>query len=447
MRYRVALATRALRRWAHPLLLAGCAISCAPTDAPTIPPLPSDLEGASPARSDDFLVNSYTTHSQYAASVAVAAKDGFVVTWQSHQQDGAGDGIFAQRYTPGGHPRGGEFQVNTYTTNEQEYPSVASDAAGNFVVVWESLGQDGRGYGVFAQRYDAGGAPRGCEFQVNTYTTDNQGGAEVASDVAGDLVVVWMSAGQDGSGFGIFAQRYDSTGTPRGSEFRVNTFTTQGQSFPAVASDPGGNFVVAWASNGQDGSGYGVFAQRYDSAGIPRGSEFQVNTDTIGTQEAPAVASDPEGRFVVAWTGTDLDRTSVGIFARRYEASGAPLGLQFQVNTHATGWQDEPPVAFASGGFVVAWNSAGPDGDLWGVFARCYDSSGAPRGDEFRINAYTTYSQLGSALALSPDGTVVAVWSGSGPGDSSGVFGRRLGCDMPTAAVAAADAVGAGGEP
>ena len=30
---------------------------------------------------------------------------------------------------------------------------MAADAAGNFVVVWQSDGQDGSGYGVFGQRY------------------------------------------------------------------------------------------------------------------------------------------------------------------------------------------------------------------------------------------------------------------------------------------------------
>ena len=37
-------------------------------------------------------------------------------------------------------------------------------------MAWESYGQDADGYGIFAQRYDAAGAPSGTEFQVNTYT-------------------------------------------------------------------------------------------------------------------------------------------------------------------------------------------------------------------------------------------------------------------------------------
>ena len=31
--------------------------------------------------------------------------------------------------------------------------------------------------------------------------------------------------------------------------------------------------------------GYGVYAQRYNSAGVPQGSEFQVNTTTAGACE------------------------------------------------------------------------------------------------------------------------------------------------------------------
>src|SRR5262245_65089652 len=54
-------------------------------------------------------------------------------------------------------PVGPEFQVNTFTTLGQRSPSVASDASGNFVVVWQSSRQDGLGLGVFGQRYDSSG--------------------------------------------------------------------------------------------------------------------------------------------------------------------------------------------------------------------------------------------------------------------------------------------------
>jgi hypothetical protein len=140
---------------------------------------------------------------------------------------------------------------------------VVSDPGGNFVVVWTSQLQDGSSNGVFGQRYESSGAALGPEFRVNTYTTDNQSAPSITADTTGNFVVVWDSVGQDGSSNGVFGQRYDVSGTPQGPEFRVNTYTTNLQFRPAVAADGGGNFVVAWTSNTQDGSGYGVFSQRY----------------------------------------------------------------------------------------------------------------------------------------------------------------------------------------
>ena len=98
---------------------------------------------------------------------------------------------------------------------------------------------------------------------MNTYTTSAQHEASVDADSSGNFVVVWISNGQDGSSYGVFGQRYASSGAPSGLEFRVNTYTTNNQRRPSVTADPSGNFVVIWQSSGQDGSGFGVFGQRY----------------------------------------------------------------------------------------------------------------------------------------------------------------------------------------
>ena len=97
----------------------------------------------------------------------------------------------------------------------------------------------------------------------------------MASDSSGNFVVVWESNNQDGSSSGVFGQRYDSTGAALGPEFRVNTYTTDLQRFPAVASDSSGNFVVVWKSY-QDGSNYDVFGQRYGAIAPVEGTRSEV---------------------------------------------------------------------------------------------------------------------------------------------------------------------------
>ena len=66
----------------------------------------------------------------------------------------------------------------------------------------------------------------GFETRVNSTTSSDQANSAVASDPAGDTVIVWQSPDQDGSGFGVYAQRYNAAGVVLGSEFRVNTYTT-----------------------------------------------------------------------------------------------------------------------------------------------------------------------------------------------------------------------------
>jgi len=382
----------------------------------------------------EFRVNDYTTDMQRSPSVASDSVGNFVVAWQSNNQDGGGYGVFAQRYATG-LPLGPEFRINTYTPDMQRNPSVASDSAGNFVVGWQSNNQDGDGYGVFAQRYASTGAPQGGEFRVNTYTTSNQGFPSVASDWAGNFVVVWESVSQDGSGNGIFAQRYSSTGVPQGGEFRVNTYTTSYQGLASAASDSAGNFVVTWHSDTQDGDGFGVFAQRYASTGAPQGGEFRVNTYTTSNQGFPSVASDSAGNFVVAWDSYSQDGSGNSVSAQRYASTGVPLGGEFPVNTYTASHQGVASVASDSAGnFVVAWHSNTQDGNGFGIFAQRYASTGTPLDGEFRVNTFTTGFQGFPSAASASDttGNFLVAWeSDTQDGSGRGVFAQLYSMIVP----------------
>jgi hypothetical protein len=376
----------------------------------------------------EFRVNTYTTNGQRFPTVASDSAGNFVVVWTSDEQDGANYGVFGQRYAVSGAPLGPEFRVNTYTTANQYTAEIASDSSGNFVVVWASSAQEGSGGGIFGRRFAASGAPLGAEFRVNTYTTNEQGFPSIASDSAGNFVVVWESLIQDGDEAGVFGQRFAASGAPLGPEFRVNTYTTDAQDRPAVTSDGSGDFVVVWISAQQDGSVRGIFGQRYAASGAPLGPEFLVNTYTTTHQRAPDVAADPSGNFVVVWSSYTQDGSNYGVFGQRYASSGAPLGPEFRHNTYTTSTQLRPAVtADASGNFVVVWRSFGQDGSNYGVFGQRYLSSGAPLGAEFRVNTYTTNSQFRPAVASDGSGSFVVVWdSYTQDGAGYGVFGQRF---------------------
>src|SRR4029079_8303581 len=133
---------------------------------------------------------------------------------------------------------------------------------------------------------------------VNSYTTGLQGYPSVGMDPSGNFVVVWQSSGQDGSNTGLFGQRFSAAGSPVGGEFQVNTTTLGFQTRPSVALDANGRFVVVWTSSFYTVSAIG---RRFDAAGA-LGGEFMFSDDTTGWQDSPTVSSDPVGNFVVSWS-------------------------------------------------------------------------------------------------------------------------------------------------
>ena len=373
----------------------------------------------------EFRVNTYTTDSQAEPSVAADPSGNFVVVWERQYQAPTNRRIVAQRYDSSGAPLGGEFPVSKpppFLVNH-DAPAVAVDASGNFVVVWFDTPLDDAN--VMGQRFDSSGAPLGGQFEVST-SLYNWNPA-VASDSVGNFVVVWTgSFPGDGSGTAVFGRRYAGTGTLLGATFRVNTWTTDDQIYPSVASDPSGNFVVVWQSTGQDGSAGGLFGQRFAGSGAPLGAEFRVNAYTSSEQARPAVAADSAGDFVVVWHSMGQDGDNDGAFGQRFASSGAPLGAEFRINAYTTGGQRAPAVAAdPAGNFVVTWQTP-QDGSNYGIVGQRYEASGIPLGPEFPVNSYTTAAQALPSVAADSFGNFVVVWqSFNQDGAAYGVFGQR----------------------
>ncbi len=400
---------------------------------------------------DQFQINTYTSGDQSNSAVVSDSNGNYIVVWESSGSSGSDSHITSiqgQRFNPGGSSLGGEFQINTFTLFRQRFAAASTATDGSFVVVWESESTntgDSSGYSIKGQRYDADAMMAGSEFQVNTYTTDNQFFPFVASAPDGDFVVVWESQGSGGTdptGYSIQGQRYASGGVEVGSQFQINTYTEGDQRFFLAESpmtmDTDGNFVVVWTSTGGggDGSGDSVRGRRYDSNGAATGMDFQINAYTTGTQRLPSASMGSDGSFVVTWesdssAGTDSDSRSIQ--ARRFASIGTPIGDDFQVNTYTTGKQILPMAGTdSSGRVVIAWESGdnsgdGADGELGGIRAQFFDSGGTPLGGEFQVNSYTTGNQRYPSLAMGPGREFMVVWDGpEDNGGSNGIQGRRF---------------------
>ncbi len=360
-----------------------------------------------------------------------ATPNGSVVVWRSSHSEGGDTSSFSiqgQLLAADGSKVGDQFQVNSYTTNFQHWPSVGADAAGSFVVVWNSYGSN---YGdtsqesVQGQRFAVNGVKLGDQFQINSYTTNRQYRPSLAVAPQGGFVVVWQSTGsdysvdQEPSGRSILAQRFAPSGAKLGHEFQVNSDTTGDQNYPTVATDRNGNFVIVWRSESPT-SLYNLLAQRFAVDGSRVGREFQVNTYTAGGAGQPSLAFDSASNFTVAWTSEStagVGTSSRNIQAQRFGADAARLGEQFLVNTLTTGSQTSAEVAMLSdASFVIVWRSlAGYVGDS--IEGQQFGADGSVVAHQFQVSSYTTSGQRRPKAAARANGELIVVWSSGGSYD------------------------------
>ena len=210
-----------------------------------------------------FNITSNGTHS-YAPIIALA-NGNFVVIYRCFPN------ICATIFYNNGIILKSQFIVNTFI-NIDQLNSISSISSSNFMIVWESYGQDVIGtydLGIYGQSFTSSGSKIGNEFRVNTYIIGDQINPSIASLSNDNYIVTWHSYNQDKSENGVYGQILDSSGNKIGIEFKVNAYTNSNQeSNPSVALLINTNFVIVWQSNIQDGSGYGIFGNIYQSDGL-----------------------------------------------------------------------------------------------------------------------------------------------------------------------------------
>ena len=170
--------------------------------------------------------------------------------------------VYARLYDSNAVAQGNEFLVNV-DSNPCASPSVAVASDGSFMVAWTAhdMADADNSLDIYARSFSSTGVG-GTAFRVNSHIFGDQYIPRICA-IAGDYLVAWTSLGQDGSREGVFEQFVHEDGTLVGGEFRVNTTTASQQMQPAVASDGVNQFIAVWTSYTGSPYNFDLFAQRY----------------------------------------------------------------------------------------------------------------------------------------------------------------------------------------
>lgn len=208
---------------------------------------------------------------------AQLANGSIIVVWETHDLPLPGDENYKNirfvSISPEGQIIGGGI-ANTHVDGMQVNPRVAALEDGGFVIVWQSLDQDNAGWGVYSQRYDVNIQPVAGESRVNIDGDFNEAFPSVTGLAGGGYAIAWEQK-VGAVLFTItrsFTQIYNANGNRLGLPFPVHDIApstdnplsifNNDQLRPILYGLSNGEIVVAWRQERQ-----GLVFKRFNQDG------------------------------------------------------------------------------------------------------------------------------------------------------------------------------------
>jgi len=354
---------------------------------------------------------------QTSASLVMGSKTGLIV-WKDNGVDGDGSGIAATSVESGRVASQSPLLVNEAVAGDQEFPAAAVLSNGNILVAWRN-GAEQNGT-ISGRVLGSSGQPIGHEFQISEAGAPDCLIPSVAALADGTAVVAW---GQRESGAvhqDVYFQRVSATGAKLGNATLANQYYDLNQRNPSVTALKSGGFAIGWVSEEQRSrDSVDIFARLFQANGAPVTDEFALNTGTRVCDQ-PVLAGLADGGLVAAWAdiSTAEPAPNWDVRTRSFNASGVARNSAVGVNTQIKGRQMRPRVAVTAAGPLVVWSSLGQDGWGEGVFSRRLDASGNPSGDEVQVNSAWEGNQIEPSVASDGSDAAVVVWSSYVAGSS-----------------------------
>ncbi|MFX0043498.1 MAG: hypothetical protein ACFE8L_11355 [Candidatus Hodarchaeota archaeon] len=377
----------------------------------------------------DAQVNNYTTNNQKLPSICLLTNETLAIVWESYGQDGGENGVYGTVIdATTGNNITSEFRVNDYTSYNQAFASICALSSEVVAIAWSSWNQDGSFWGVYTKVYNViTHTSLTPEIPVNEYTSGYQYEPSICALSNDSFAIAWQS-NQDAGSYDVYARVFNATtGSAITGEFRVNNFTTGSQQRPSICSLSQDAFAVAWESSNLDGDGYGVFGVVIDAAtGNNLTKQFQINDYTINDQWFCSACALDNENIAVAWRSNGQDGSGYGVYATVIDTTtGNNITAELQMNQENFTSQQNPSIcALSSDLFIVAWESASQDGDGYGVYMRAVNvTTSKSIVPEYQVNNYTTGNQWYSGICALSNKDVAIVWESDGQdGDGYGIY-------------------------
>lgn len=261
----------------------------------------------------ELIVNRNSYSSQDKPHVAKLDTGNFIVTWQCSNCDGGYTTIQARVFSELGVGQP-EFQVNNKHACHAKDPVVIPMIGEGFAIAW--VDDCASEEDAYIRKFSYSGRASTNDTLVNRYTDDEQERVHGTQLKDGNLVVVWESYGQEGDTYGVYAKIYNRNLVILENVFLVNIYTDNHQRWPRVAALSDGGFFIVWSGLGD--KDVGAFGKRYSQSWNPIGNDFLLNDKETVLGYTSIMAFSDE-HFVVVWGAYGIDDGYAGIAGKVFE--------------------------------------------------------------------------------------------------------------------------------
>lgn len=359
-------------------------------------------------------VNRNTDFKQRNPVAAFGSGEAALVVWENDQM-----GIRGRFQRLDGTAAGAEMVLLANDTLNGQYeavlgtrkdPAIAA-VSGGFLLAWteeRALVRSAPFYeyrevhdrDIFVQRLNANGAPAGTRYRVNAEAAGFQAVPKIAVLQNGSAFIAWRATG---SVKGITGRYVKPTGEPTGADIKITEDATADHVAVAAARN---RVLATWdaLAGGQED----VFARLYEPSGSADGPAFRVNPSSPGRQRWPAVATGPDGNFLVAWQSYLTNRVLVRIYGQGVSSNGAFLGTSFLISTDEGTGQLAPALAASKTGVLATWLQWSEKG--LGIRAVELSATGSRVGGELWVTDDNVQKNYRTSLAGNGNGGFLAPW-------------------------------------
>ena len=302
-------------------------------------------------------------------------------------------------------------------------PKLAPLPGGGFVAVYEAGPESGTDTNIKGRIFNDDGSPRGSEFTINSTTSGYQDRPSVAVLEDGRLVVAWHHLRADFSQSDIRARILNSDGGATDGDFLVSSEVgPDDQDYPSVAALSDGGFVIGYNYFDTNNWDTDVRAKIYGSDGLPKSAEFIANGTTIDRQERASLTGLANGSFVIVYTDGSLSPDDPdGLAVRgRIISNDGQAGAEFLIPTTTEAAQFEAQVvALTNGNFAVVWTTYSWQSGTSDVRAQVFAAGGTKVGGEILVEAGLRGEAGQPVVASRADGGFIIAYGSSETGNSN----------------------------